>query len=395
MGFFTKSKNKEKTIAIFDIGSGSVGGAIVRIPVEGEGKPSILKSVRTEIDYNKYKLKSNLFTKNMLKTLNSTANSLYNSKGGAPDEIVCVVASPWYSSETRIVRMKKETPFIFTEKIAEELLKKEITNIKADYKKKNKTLYNELEIMEQHIMNVSLNGYKVEEPLGMKTMSVEMNMFVSSSQKFFLDKIKKVISNSFHHTPISFSSFIIASYFAVRDKYVSPDSYLLIDVGGEMTEVGIVSKGILKASLSFPFGRRTFFKYMYTKLDIELRDAQELFDLYNNGHLSALKRKKVEELFKSIEGSWGESLRQSIAGLPHVLALPSTIFLTADSDMVQWFTEVINNEKFIQSMTIQHKSIVIPLVASEFTEICSIKEGVDYDPFLMIEAIAVTRKNIR
>jgi len=393
MGFLKGKKNKEKTVAIFDIGSGSIGGAIVRIPIEGEGIPSIIKSTRTEIAYSKDKLSSAIFTKSMLKAFSSTVSSLYHTKSGAPNKVICVLASPWYSSETRIVKIKKESPFIFTKKLAEELLKKETDNIELDHKKENKTLYNELEIMDQHIMSVSLNGYKVEEPLGMKTKSVEMNMIVSYSQKFFLDKIRKVISETFHHTPVSFSSFILASYFAVRDKYISPDSYLLVDVGGEMTEVGIVSKGILKASLSFPFGKKTFFKYMYTKLEIELRDAQELFDLYSEGHLTPGKRKKVEELLKSIEGSWGESLRQSIANLPHILALPSTIFLTADSDLIKWFTQVINNEKFIQSMTIEHKCTVVPLTGAEFIKMCKIQEGVEYDPFLMIEAISITRKN--
>lgn len=393
MGFFSRKKNKEKIIAIFDIGSGSVGGAIVRIPADERGIPLIIKSTRTEIDYSKGKLNSVVFIKSMLKALHFTTGSLYNTKSGAPDKIFCVIASPWYSSESRIIKIKKESFFIFNKKLGEELMQKELSKIKLDYKNKKKTLYNELEIIEQHIMDISLNGYKVENPLGMRTKSAEINMIISCSQKYFLDKIRKVISETFHHIPVSFSSFIVSSYFAVRDKYVSPDSYLLIDIGGEITEVGIVSKGILKASLSFPFGKKTFFKYMYTKLEVELRDVQELFTLYNNGHLPEKKREEIEGLLRSIEGSWGESLRQSISNLPHILALPSTIFLTADSDMIKWFTKVINNEKFIQSMTINHKCVVVPLTGLEFTKMCKVEKGVENDPFLMIEAIAITRKN--
>jgi hypothetical protein len=394
MGFLFKRKKKEETVAIFDIGSGSVGGAIVHFPTEENELPIIIKTVRTEIDYINEKLSVILFTKNMLKALGITAEALYHTKAGAPDRIICVIASPWYSSETRIIKMSKESPFIFTEKMAEELLQKEIKSITLNYNKKTKTLYNELEIMEQHIMDVSLNGYQVESPIGMHTKSVEMNMIVSFSQKFFLDKIRKEISKTFHAIPVSFSSFIVASYFAVRDKYISPDSYLLVDVGGEMTEVGVVLKGILKASLSFPFGKKTFFKYMCTKLEVELRDAQELFNLYISGNLSAEKKKKIEPLFKSIENSWSESFRQSIGNLPHVLALPGTIFLTADSDMISWFFEVISNEQFIQSMTVGNKCNVVSLKGVDFLKMCKIEKDVFCDPFLMIEAIAVMRKKV-
>lgn len=394
MGFLFKEKNKNETVAIFDIGSGSVGGALVYMPFDEKSLPVVLKSVRVEMDYINEKLTTNIFTKNMLKALGSCAESLYHTKGGAPDRIVAVVASPWYTSETRVIKMTKETPFIFTTKIAEDLIRKEIKTIYSVYNKKAKTIYNELEIIENHIMNISLNGYKVSSPIGMQTKSIEMNMIFSFSQKFFLDKIRKEISNTFHETPIFFSSFIVASYFAVRDKYISPDSYLLLDIGGEVTEVGIVSKGTLKASLSFPFGKKTFFKYICTKLEIELRDAKELFNLYNTGHLSTIEKNKYEPLFKSIENSWSEAFRQSITSLPYVLALPSTVFLTADSEIINWFSDVVSNEQFIQAMTIDHKSVVVSLSGIDFLKMCKVDTDVIPDPFIMIESIFLMRKKV-
>ena len=391
MGFLFGKKKTEELVAIFDIGSGSVGGALVKFPTDVNESPVIKKSVRTEIDYIEDKINVDLFTGNMLKALHTTANSLYQSKIGAPDRIVVVLAAPWYSSETRMVKMTKETSFVFTHKMANELLDKEVKSITLDYNKKNKTVSSELEIMEHHIMDVSLNGYEVLEPIGMHTKSVEMNMIFSFSEKIFLDKIRKEISKTFHEIPVYFSSFIVASYFAVRDKYVSPDSYLLLDVGGEVTEVGVVSKGILKASLSFPFGKKTFYKYMCTKLEIELRDAKELLGLYCSGDLSSEEKKKYELLFNSIESSWSEAFRECVGGLPHVLALPSTVFLTADSDILSWFTSVVSNEEYIQSMTIDHKCTVVSLKSTDFLKKCKADNGVDLDPFIMIEVIALMR----
>lgn len=391
MGLFGKKKTEE-LVAIFDIGSGSVGGALVSFPIDTTEIPVIKKSFRTDINYTSDKINVGLFTNSMLKALHSTADGLFQGKIGAPDRIVVVVASPWYSSETRMVKMTKEIPFIFTHKIADDLLDKELKSITLDNTKKTKTIYNELEIMEHHIMDVSLNGYEVLDPIGMRTKSVEMNMIFSFSQKLFLDKIRKEIIKTFNDIPVYFSSFIVASYFAVRDKYVSPDSYLLLDIGGEVTEVGIVSKGILKASLSFPFGKKTFYKYICTKLEIELRDAKEIISLYNSGDMSSEQKTKYELLFKSIESSWSEAFRECIGGLPHVLALPSTVFLTADSDILNWFTSVVSNEEYIQSMTIDHKCTVVSLKSSDFFMKCRADNGVDLDPFLMIEVIALMRK---
>src|SRR5680860_115844 len=227
MGFlFGKKKNKEELIAIFDIGSGIIGGAIARIPKDDYSLPIILKSTRTEINYNKDKLNTNTFIRNMLKALDETIKDIYDMKLGAPSQIVCVLASPWYSLETRVVKTKKDSKFVFTKKIADKMIEKEIKAISGAYNNKNKTIYNEIEIIENYIIDISLNGYKIEEPIGIHTKSIEMNMVLSYSQKFFLDKIRKIISSHFHETPISFSAFMLSSYFTIRDKYVSPDSYL-------------------------------------------------------------------------------------------------------------------------------------------------------------------------
>lgn len=390
MGLFTSSK-KEKLIAIFDIGSDSIGGALVEIPLRENSLPVILKSVRTEIasraDFN-----ISIFLKDMISNLGKTASLLYDKKAGAPEEIVCVLASPWYLSETRIIKVSKDKPFVFTKRLSDELIEKEILSLNESYKRKYGDLKSIPKIIEQHIMAISLNGYPTSSPFGKKCSFFEMNMVISLVPELCLDQINDVLSKTFHHIPVSFSSFTFATYIAVRDRYITPDSYLLLDISGEITDVGIVTKGILKSVLSFPFGKKTFFKYMCTKLDIELRDAKELFKLYSEGNLSLEFKEKVVPLFESIENSWGEAFTECINTLPRTLILPGTIFLTADNDIKKWFTNALSKDKHLKSKASELKSNVITLDGPEFLNMCDVKGGGACDPFLMIEAIAIMRK---
>lgn len=391
MGFLFTQK-KERIVAIFDIGSGSVGGAIVSIPIEGNSIPVIIKSVRNDIKFHKgFDSSFDSFMKDMSSALNETAISLYDKKIGAPDEINCVLASPWYLSETRTIKLTRDKSFTFTKRLATDLIQKEVNDLTEIYKNKYGILDSSPEVIEQHTMGVSLNGYAIEDPLGRKCKNLELNMVISLAPKLCLDRIRETLSKTYHHTDVRFSSFTLATYLAVRDKYVTPDSYLLLDISGEITDVGIVTKGVLKAVLSFPFGKKTFFKYMCTKLEIELRDAKELFKLYSEGHLSGEFKEKVIPLFKSIENSWGEAFGQCISTLPRTLVLPGTVFLTADNDIKNWFADVLRNEQYIQSMVSSHKCNVITLDGPEFLHMCDIKDGA-CDPFLMIEAISIMRK---
>ncbi|MFA6355246.1 MAG: hypothetical protein WCW65_02385 [Candidatus Paceibacterota bacterium] len=389
MGLFS-SKKKERLVAIFDIGSGSVGGALVRMPSSNKDLPTIIKSTRTDIVTRK-ELDFNLFLKDMILALGFASRSLSQSKLGAPDEIICVLASPWYISETRLIKMSKEHSFVFSKKTIDELILKEMSSFNTLYKNKYGDIESKPEVIEHPIVGVALNGYHVDDPIGKKTRSLEIDMVISLSPKLCLDKIKETISNSFHSTPVSFSSFIVATYIAVKDKYMNHDSYLLLDIGGEVTDVGIVAKGILKDSLSFPYGKKTLFREICKKLKIELRDAYEIFSLYNKDTLSDKEKDKLEPILQSIEKLWGKSFKECINTLPRTLTLPNVMFLTIDSDVKDWFVKVINNEEYIQSMVPNKKFTLVTLDGPEFLNMCSLKNSA-CDPFLMIESINVMRK---
>lgn len=389
MGLFGK-KNTEKTIAIFDIGSGGVGGALVHVSSNEKSLPTILKSVRTEIA-SRDELDYNLFLADMLKALDTTAVELYKSKTASPKSVSCIMASPWYLSETRVIKISRDHSFVFTQKIADDLLKKEVDALSEEYKKRYGDINVLPEVIEHHIMGVSLNGYPVADPIGKRSKSLEMNMITSLSPKLCLDKIKETVNKTFPHTKVSFSSFIVDSYFVARDRFSTLDSYILINIGGEITDVGIVSGGMLKASLSFPFGKKTFYKNLYTNLGIEMRDAQELFSLFMNNTLDENRKARIALILKSIEDLWGESFRQCVNTLPHTFTLPGTIFLTVDSDLRKWFTDVVCNQEYVKTMVTGRKCTVIAINGPEYSNMCNYKDN-ECDPFLMVEAIAMARK---
>lgn len=390
MKFLFNTKKKEKLIAIFDIGSGSVGGALVRIPSDEGSLPIIIKTTRTDI-VNRKDVNFNLFLKDMSLALGFASRALYNSKLGAPDEIVCVLASPWYISETRSIKFSKEHSFVFSKKILDGLLEKELLSLDEIYKNKYSDIESLPEVIEHPIVGVALNGYHVNDPVGKRTRSIEMNMIISLSPKICIEKIKDTISKNFHHTPISFSSFMVSSFLSVRDRYMIEDSYLILDIGGEVTDIGIVSKGVLKDSISFPYGRKTLYREICNKLNIEPRDAHELFSLYNKKTISDKEKSKLEPVLEIIKNSWKSYFVQSVNSLPKTLTIPNFIFMTIDDDIKDWFFRVINNEDYIKSMAPNKKFNLKPINGPEFLNMCAVTNGA-CDPFLMMEAISVSKK---
>jgi len=387
--FKTSKKKKQETIvAIFDIGSGSIGGAIVQLPsIDGE-LPTIIKSARTDIAFSE----SNDFEiliKNMLRAINTTAQTLNKNNTSSIKEVFCILSSPWYLSETRIVKTERELSFVFTKRHANELLQKEIFNLSETYKKQ----YGEIDapqIIENIIMGVSLNGIPTNEPLDKKCKSVELSILISLSSKIFIDKIEGNILNNFHHIPVHFSSFISSSYIALRDKYINQDSHVLVDVSGETTDVSIIQDGILKYSVSFPQGKKTLYRYISKNKNIELRDSEELFNLYTTDNLSASIKYKVDPIFKSLEYIWGSNFTKCFENLPEGIIIPKVVFLTADNNIKKWLTQLIQKDQYNPSK-LENRFNVLALEGSHFLNMCNIKNS-SCDPFLMIEAISVMRK---
>lgn len=389
MGFLN-TKKKDKLVAIFDVGSGSVGAALTLIPSDTTKIPTIIRSVRTDFTF-RHEPDFALFEKDMFEALLKTSEALYNSKAGAPSEIYCVLASPWYISETRIIKMERPISFTFTQKIADDLVEKETISLTSSYKKKYPNDISAPKLIEQNIIKVNLDGYQVVDPISKNARQVEMNMIISLSPEDCIENIKETLSKTFHHIPITFSSFTTSAYLAIRDKYISEDSYILVDIGGEVTDIAIISKDILQASLSFPFGRKTFFRFLSSNLSLDFKEAYSLFSLYNSKTLERSMQDKMIKALDSVSKSWSGAFQESIKGLFYKMILPKTVFIIADIDIKPWFADIIKNEESTNPIAEGGNHNVLTLEGAEFLDMCQVKDSV-CDPFLMIEAIAIMRK---
>ena len=129
--FFTESEDKSLVLLV-DVGSGSVGGALVRISV---GKsPHILATVRRDIEFQNA-LSSARFLLTMNNALEQTLKDLQGlAKGhGAPSQIFCTLSSPWFILKTRHLRIVRGEAFEVSERVVKEFLDEEILKLKEEH----------------------------------------------------------------------------------------------------------------------------------------------------------------------------------------------------------------------------------------------------------------------
>lgn len=388
MEIFSKLKDKKELALIFDIGSSSVGGAIFEI--DKKGIPKIILSIREPIILED-KIDIDRFLILTIKALDIVASKICMMSVTRPSKIFCILSSPWYISQTRIIKIEKNIPFLFTSKIAVDLIQKEVSILEEENLVKFSHDNNKVRLIEFKNMKIMLNGYFSPNPFNKKTKKLEMTIFVSMSGEQILKKIEETVSRHFNSSDIKFSSFAMASFAVARDMFVQQENFVLVDIAGEVTDISIIKKDVLNGSISYPLGYNFMIRNVANSLNCTLGEAKSFLSLLKDGHAEESVEKKIGPIVDKLKIEWLKGFQESLVNLSEDISIPATIFITVDQDLVNFFGDIIKTEQFNQYTLTELEFRIIFLDTKTLHSIAAFKDDVNRDLFLIIEAIYINR----
>jgi cell division ATPase FtsA len=380
------SSNGEELVLVFDIGSSSVGGSLFYIGKNGI--PRILTAVRELIPIEEI-LDIDRLLSLTLKSLKKVAGKICMQGLGTPKRVFCVLSSPWYASETRTIKYSKNTPFEFTSKLADELIQKEIVLFEQAYKTKNSEMEGKIRPIELKNMRTVLNGYPTNNPFGQKAKDLEMNIFISMSGENILTQIEGAIKQHFHIPIIKFSSFVVASFTISRDMFVNQENFLLINIGGEVTDISMVKKDVLKEAISYPAGSNFLVRGVSQEMSMTTDEAKSLIATFKEGHIDDASYRKIEPVISKLKNQWLRKFQESLSNITSDISIPSTIFITVDPSLGDFFSDIIKTEEFSQYTLTESKFRVFFLSTQALHGIAIFDSNATRDPFLIIESIYI------
>jgi hypothetical protein len=353
-------KGKEELVAIFDIGSGSVGGALVLMPGLEGGKPEFIAAARFPVLFEA-DLNAKKFEARMRFALQAVAERIAVAR---PSRAFCFLASPWTSHQTREVNFKSKTTLISRREL-NNIAGREITNFHREYLKD----YPATALVESKIQ--SLGAKKKESPL-----EKNLSLFLSVAEEKILDSVRDVVAKTMRTNDISFHSFLLAQ-FSVTRSFFDPKNFVLIDVGGEVTEVASVSDDVLVDSVSFPLGKNSLIRRLQ---EAGTPNAETLLSLFFDDRLDERSRGLVLDLLRLEKKHWQKHLAEAVASLGLKAGPP--VFFTVDAEAAPWFNDAI-------STLTKNPFRCIFLEAKSLLPFCNFKKDLKPDPFLIIEALSL------
>jgi cell division ATPase FtsA len=379
-----------RNVALFDIGSGSVGVALVQI--QSDESALILHSVRTPIAFQ-HEYKAERLHPEMIRSLKETLKGLesYRAKQGNEmrhlSEVHIILASPWYSSRTHLIKVHRDKAFTVTERFLDDVMHKAKEQFSASGDAT--AMFGGQQVrLEELIIQTILNGYPTNAPYGKQASKLDAAVYLSlvddGVRRSLVDAIEGLVGNgkTFMH------SFSLLAYFAAREVHPMLNDYVLVDVSGEVTDLALVRDGVFLESASFPWGRNYLLRELAAKLGTIPEEAHTLLRL--TGQKDAPPGDaRVEEARKSVAQTWQKAFDETCAELAETELLPRSVLLTTLPDLAPWFASLLASDIGSRHTYTHEPFSVTVFGGTDIVKQLQLAEGVQHDPFLALEVITL------
>lgn len=332
---------------VIDIGSGSVGAAIVSLG-EGELKQPLIWSYRermpakTEATESEAEKRIATTVMNVFLELGSNGLKTLRASGVTAEikRVQVAISSPWCYTVTRTIHMQAERPFKVTHELLDELIDKASDQAKSHINQNLVVEKLSLTTLSDSTVNISENGYVVHKPFkdNIKKLSVSQLMAMSSQNlyKAIEAGAEKVIPEA----KVVTNTFVYFYYRALANLYSETAEACLIDVTSEATELGIIRRGVLEGATHIKVGTSTLAREIAAATNMTAEEG--LGYLRQRGGeatrmLKAEHQTKVDEIVMNYENKLVELFQRT----GDALSLPRTIFLHTDHRQETFLHEVV------------------------------------------------------
>lgn len=397
MGLFRR--RDEQLVAIFDIGSGSVGGALVRM--SESSWPVVQATVRHQIPPQK-NLDEKRYVSLVERTFAGLVEALMGSSDGeTPDQVHCFYGSPWFVALCDRIQIAPGEPFVTSEELIEETINEKVYAFEKEQEQTYGSGYLGVpQLVEKENMQVRLNGYEVGRYDGRKADTLETAFFASVIPEGVIDSVEEALARGLNQQAVTHRTSLFASFVVARDLLDQGDSpFFVMEVSGEMTSIAWVREGVIKGETSFALGHNFIIRRLAEHFDMELTEARSLFSLYQAGKAEKDTIEQIERILKRARGEWAEATDEHIRSFARGGTGADQVFLAADGAFAGWFGESIRGDLSLSSSALsetenvadfgeekQGQARVTFLGPKTLEPFCDFTDDVQPDVFLGLEA---------
>lgn len=359
------SHSSNRCSAIIDIGSGSVGAALVLLDTETD-ESTILWSHR---EFTLLRTSSTLsdaeravktaFVNVFLELGNAGLRALAaRGKDLVVNDVQISLAAPWQYTAAKLVNFSDEKEFVVDNELLRDLAKKANEQGIADAESSNLLKEFGLTLISQEIIGMTINGYAVTDVHKKRVRELSFVHLSMLAAKSMVDAIRETHDKILPRAELKLTTFIFMFYSVVMRLYPHTLEAAIIDITKEATELGIVRDGALRFVSHIPVGSFTLARAISEQLQIPAEEAFTYLKTntdYGIASIPERHRAVVEQVF----GAYHDELKALFSATGDTLSIPRSIFIHTELNTELFFnntikkaaTEVAQTEHTIHPIT--------------------------------------------
>lgn len=360
--FLNPKHLKEELALIFCIESGKVISMIVNY--KKKGLPEIIHVSRHEIEYSEH-LSSNRLKPLMLSALKRALEHL--SKEGYStikkhfrsvvkiEKIYIFLGSPWHVTEKLSTTVSEEKEFFIKEntiqKATEELFSKLHPNSTS---------------IEQTVISVKANGYNINNPVGKRATTIEIDAHVALVENDLIESIKEVSYLVFPNFKTEFHTIPMSLYITSKSIF-NMDDYMILIPEHEVSEMLLIRKNNLETSISLPYGKHLVVKHIAKEYGESREQAYSILTLWSENKLEEERAKSIETIIENARQEWSMCLRGAFSSLGKTILLPNTVLVAGNMIESRLLGEWLAKEQYTNQTFTVDKFSVLYLKVEDFS----------------------------
>ena len=338
---FSLARSGSKTVAVCDIGSGSVAVAIVEVPSDAESRVRILISERRALTQEDRAAAQAI---GQLKTLaQETAAAVLDQhvkkSGTPPSEVIAIVHAPWVRSETTSIVQRFGQPTPITEKIISEAAKQAV---------RDDTKLSAANVFERSVMRIAISGYPTARPEGKTGDRIEIAVLQSDIQPDILAGMTDALGAVFVGRTVTFHSAFFALSIIIREFLPNISHYTLVDVTSLATSAAVVRQGAVLEHAESPIGWRTIVTALAKVTGTTPAEALSRARMAADDSCTDAVCQSVVQSLAAVEPQFVSAYGKMLNELAKAKRIPGLLILLAPPDLGNWFANILSRIDFAQ-----------------------------------------------
>jgi hypothetical protein len=339
------SRKKPLYGAVFDIGSESVGVAIIE-SIPGEKYPTILFSHRVHMRITKREqtmterirmMKETLFSASLIISRDGLEALRVHNKHARVEKMLVSASAPWSYTVSRNVAYHGEDDVKITRNLLDDLVASAEAEIQKQLDAGNAPTELTYEIVERATIDVRVNDYLVRNPIGLKGKEISLAHVTGLVPREVINALHEVEEKVFPQTEIRAHTFMLVLYCVLREIYTDYASMTIVHVTGDTTEFGIVEGDTLVESVSAPVGLESIIRNMMTNDRDTAKEMYALLELYHKNEPTEAASVVVEKQLHI----YRDTVRENLRAHANARRFPRTAFILAPSPFTPLFTQIL------------------------------------------------------